>query len=241
MSQPIDLLAIVAHPDDAELLCGGTLLKSAEAGYRTGVLDLTSGEAGTSGNATLRADEAARAASVLRLAERRSAGLPDGALENTPAARNRVAAILRELRPSTVILQWPEGRHPDHRVGSQLAYDACFVAGLSKAPIEGERHRPRKVLYAMAYREHAPKPTFVVDISAQFERKLEAIFAYDSQFFGKKGLGEVFPAGERDLREQLRIHGGYYGGLIRAEYGEPFWTRETVAVDDVVALDVATF
>lgn len=237
----LDLLAIVAHPDDAELLCGGTLIRAADAGHATGVLDLTGGEAGTAGSASLRAQEAARASRILGLAERRTAGLPDGALENTPAARATVAALLRALRPSTVILMWPEGRHPDHLVASQLGYDACFVAGLSRAPVEGAPYRPRKVLYALTYREHGPKPTFVVDITAQMDRKLEAIYAYGSQFEGKKALGEVYPGGDRDLRDQLRVHAAYYGGLIRTAYGEPFWTRETMAVDDVVALDVATF
>ena len=241
MNEPLDLLAIVAHPDDAELICGGTLIRAADAGHRTGVLDLTGGEAGTAGSAALREEESARAAEILGLATRRVAGLPDGALENTPAARNRVAALLRELRPSTVILMWHEARHPDHRMASQLAYDACFVAGLSKAPIEGDRFRPRKVIYAMAYREHTPKPSFVVDITAQMDRKLEAIFAYGSQFEGKKGMGEVYPGGDRSLRDQLLAHHAYYGGLIRTAYGEPFWTRETMSVADVTALDVASF
>lgn len=237
----LDLLAIVAHPDDAELLCGGTLIKAADAGHATGVLDLTGGEAGTAGDASLRAEESARATRLLGLSERRTVGLPDGALANTPDARAAVAAALRALRPDTVILMWPEGRHPDHRVASELAYDACFVAGLRRAPVDGAPFRPRKVLYALAYREHAPKPTFVVDISAQMDRKIEAIFAYASQFEGKKGMGEVFPGGARDLREQLRVHAAYYGGLIRAAYGEPFFTRETMAVEDVVGLGVATF
>lgn len=242
MTEPaLDLLAIVAHPDDAELLCGGTLIRAAEAGHATGVLDLTGGEAGTAGTAALRSEESAAATRVLGLAARRNAGLPDGALENTPATRGRVALIIRELRPRTVIVMWPEARHPDHRVASQLAYDACFVAGLRRAPVEGEPFRPRKVLYALSYREDAPKPTFVVDITGQMDLKLEAIFSYQSQFGGKKGMGEVYPGGERDLEDQLRVHAAYYGGLIRTPYGEPFWTRETMAVDDVVALDVATF
>lgn len=238
---PLDLLAIVAHPDDAELLCGGTLLRAADRGHRTGVVDLTGGESGTSGNAGLRSEEARRASDVLGLTVRRIAGLPDSALENGPGARAIVAAIIRELRPDTLILMWPEARHPDHRAASALGHDAAFVAGLKKAPIDGEPFRPRKVLYAMAYREHAPKPTFVVDITDQMDRKLEAIYAFGSQFEGKKGMGEVYPGGERDLREQLRVHAAYYGGLIRREYGEPFWTRETMAVDDVVGLPVATF
>jgi bacillithiol biosynthesis deacetylase BshB1 len=186
---PLDLLAIVAHPDDAELLCAGTLIRAAEAGHRTGVLDLTGGEAGTAGTAELREREAARATEVMGLTSRHMAGLPDGALENTLEARSRVAAILRQLRPDTVILQWPESRHPDHRIASQLAYDACFIAGLTRAPIEGERFRPRKVLYAMSYREYAGKPTFVVDISDQMERKLDAVFEYASQFEGGNGRG----------------------------------------------------
>jgi N-acetylglucosamine malate deacetylase 1 len=241
MSQPLDLLALVAHPDDAELLCGGSLIRAAQAGRRTGVLNLTGGEAGSAGDAQTRASEAERAAEILGLAARRYAGLPDGAIENSPAARHRVAAILRELRPDTLILMWPEGRHPDHRAASQLGYDAAFVAGLRRAPVEGEPFRPRKVIYAMSYREHAPKPTFVVDISAQMDRKLEAVFAYRSQFEGKTAMGEVYPGGARDLREQLRVHAAYYGGLIRAEYGEPFWTRETMAVEDLAGLAVASF
>lgn len=239
--RPLDLLAIVAHPDDAELLCGGTLIRAADAGHRTGVLDLTGGEIGTAGTADLRSEESARAADLLGLATRRVAGLPDGSLENTPEARARVAAFIRELRPDTVILMWPEARHPDHRAASQLAYDAAFIAGLSKAPVDGSPFRPRKVVYAMAYREHAPRPSFVVDITEQMERKLEAIYAFGSQFEGKKGMGEVYPGGDRDLREQLKVHAAYYGGLIRAEYGEPFWTRETMAVGDIVGLPVASF
>ncbi|NIP83432.1 MAG: hypothetical protein GWM90_31070, partial [Gemmatimonadetes bacterium] len=135
MPEPLHLLAIVAHPDDAELLCAGTLIRAADAGHRTGVLDLTGGEAGTAGSAELRRREAARAAEIMGLATRRVAGLPDGALENTVEARHRVAAVIRELRPDTVILMWPESRHPDHRIASQLAYDAAFVAGLTKAPV----------------------------------------------------------------------------------------------------------
>jgi N-acetylglucosamine malate deacetylase 1 len=241
MSDALDLLVIVAHPDDAELLCGGSLIRAADAGRRTGVLDLSGGEAGTAGSPGLRAEEAQRATAILGLVERRQAGLPDGALENTSEARHRVAAVIRELRPDTVVLMWPEGRHPDHRVASRLGYDAAFVAGLRRAPIEGEPFRPRKVIYAMSYREHAPKPTFVVDISDQMERKLDAIFAYRSQFEGKTAMGEVYSAGERDLREQLRVHAGYYGGLIRVAYGEPFWTRETVSADGLAGLDVASF
>lgn len=237
----VDLLAIMAHPDDAELLCGGTLIRAADQGYRTGVLDLTGGESGTWGDVAGRREEAETAARIMGLSVRANAGLPDAALENTPDARWAVARHIRRLRPRVVILHWPEGRHPDHRVASQLGYDACFLAGLRRAPIDGEPHRPHKVLYALAYREEPVQPSFVVDITDQFERKLDAIFAFGSQFEGKTAMGEVFGGGERPLREQLRAHAAHYGSLIRRPYGEPFVTRETLRVDDVVALDVNSF
>jgi len=236
----IDLLAIMAHPDDAELLCGGTLARAAAHGHRVGVLDLTAGESGSAGSAPERAREAEAAAGILGLAVRRTAGLPDAALQNTPDARNVVAAILRELRPTTVILHWPEARHPDHAAASALGHDACFIAGLKRAPIDGEPHRPNKVLYALTYQEVHVKPTFVVDISAFMERKLEAVFAFHSQLANRTALGDVL-GGNRPIREQILAHHAHYGSYIRVPYGEPFYTRETMAVEDVVSLAVSTF
>lgn len=233
-----DLVAIMAHPDDAELLCGGALLRARDHGHETAVIDLTRGESGSAGNASLRQQEADAASRILGLSARLNAGLPDGALENTPAARNTVASLIRTLAPSAVIVMWPEGRHPDHRVASQLAYDACFVAGLSRAPVEGKPHRPAKIVHALTYREDTVKPSFVLDITEQMERKIEAIFAYASQFEGKTAMGEVFGAGDRPLREQILAHHAHYGSLIRRPYGEPYWMRETVLVDDIVGLGV---
>ncbi|MGH7445139.1 MAG: bacillithiol biosynthesis deacetylase BshB1, partial [Longimicrobiales bacterium] len=228
-----------AHPDDAELLCGGALARAVDAGHRVGVLDLTAGESGTFGDTGTRAHEAQHAAAVLGLAVRATAGLADAALVNTPDTRLAVAQHLRVLRPRTVILHWPgHGRHPDHRVASQLAYDACFIAGLRRAPLDQEPHRPRKILYAMSYREEPVQPSFVVDITEQMERKLDAIFAFGTQFEGRTAMGDVFGGGERPLREQLLAHAAHYGSWIRRPYGEPYWMRETMRVDDVVALDV---
>lgn len=236
--EPIDLLAIVAHPDDAEMLCGGTLIRAADQGYRTGILDLTGGESGSYGDADRRAAEADAAARILGLATRRSAGLPDGALENNPASRAIVATILRELRPRTVILHSDDGRHPDHRAARDLARDACFIAGLRNAPLDGEPHRPHKILYTLTYAEAGPRPSFVVDITDQMERKIAAILAYDSQFRGRTSLGGIFGGGDRPIREQILAHHAHYGSLIRRPFGEPFHTRETMRVDDVVALEV---
>jgi N-acetylglucosamine malate deacetylase 1 len=234
----VDLLAIAAHRDDVELLCGGTLARMAGLGYRTGILDLTEGERGTAGSAALRGAEAEAAARVLGVAVRRNAGLPDAGLENTAETRQLVASWIRAFRPRTVILPYREGRHPDHRIASQLAYDACFLAGLGKFPATGEPHRPYKLLYTLTYREDPVKPTFVVDITDQIETKMEAIRCYASQFDGRTWGGEVFPGGDRPLYDQVRMHAARYGSLIRTEYGEPFYTAETMRVDDVVALEV---
>ena len=234
---PVDLLAIAAHPDDAELTCGGTLAKAARAGHRVGILDLVQGESGTSGSAELRLREAERAAAALGVHERGNAGLCDAHLHNTDETRRVVVEWIRHYRPRTVILPFPVGRHPDHRLASELARDACYLAGLKRYDANGTPHRPFKILYALAYREDPVKPTFVVDISATFKAKMKAIHCYRSQFDGAKQAGEIFPTGEH-LYELVERQSGHYGGLIRARYGEPYFTHETVDVDDVVSLGV---
>ena len=233
----VDLLAIAAHRDDVELTCAGTLLKAVDAGYRTGILDLTAGESGTRGSAALRAAEAERAAGIMGVSERRNAGLRDAGLHNTEETRRLVVAEIRHFRPRVVILPFPIGRHPDHRLASELSRDACFLAGLARYDAPGEPHRPHKILYSLAYREDPVKPTFVVDISAQFERKMQAIRCYASQFDGAMNAGEIFPTGQ-DLYSLVDTQNAHYGSLIRSRYGEPFFTHETVAVEDVVALGV---
>jgi len=237
MPNPVDLLAIAAHPDDVELTCGGTLIKTARAGQRTGILDLTAGETGTRGSREIRAREAAEAAKTLGVTERANAALPDAHLHNTDDTRRVVVKWLRHFRPKTVILPFPIGRHPDHRAASDLGRDACFLAGLKNYDAEGEAHRPEKILYALAYREDPVKPSFVVDVSAEFETKMAAIKCYASQFEGAKAAGEIFPTGQ-NLYELVRIHSAHYGSLIRTAYGEPFMTFETVRVDDVVRMGV---
>jgi bacillithiol biosynthesis deacetylase BshB1 len=235
----VDLLAITAHRDDAELTCGGTLAKAAKAGHRVGILDLTQGESGTRGDAATRGAEATRAAAALGVHVRLNAGLPDAHLHNDEASRAVVVDLIRRTRPRVVILPYAVGRHPDHRVASELGRDACYLAGLAKYGGGGatEPHRPFKLLYALAYREDPVKPTFVVDISDSFEAKMQAIRCYASQFDGAKAAGEIFPTGQ-DLYELIRVQSAHYGSLIRRPYGEPFFTHETLAMDDVLALGV---
>jgi N-acetylglucosamine malate deacetylase 1 len=233
----VDLLAIAAHRDDAELTCGGTLAKVARAGHRAGILDLTQGESGTRGDAATRAAEAERAARALGVAVRLNARLPDAHLANDEPSRLNVVALIRQTRPRVVILPYPVGRHPDHRIASELGRDACYLAGLAKYGAPGEPHRPFKLLYALAYREDPVKPSFVVDISDSFEAKMQAIRCYASQFDGAKAAGEIHPTGQ-DLYELIRVQSAHYGSLIRKAYGEPFFTNETMEVGDVLQLGV---
>ena len=239
---PLDVLAVFAHPDDAELLCGGSLAKAARGGGRVGIFDLTRGEAGSAGSPELRAEEAVAASDVLGIVERGNAGLPDSALANTDEARAVVAEHLRLTRPRVVVTHWTQGRHPDHRVAAELVYDACFLAGLKNfAQGAGAPHRPTTLVHATAFREDAPRPSFVVDVSETFETKLEALACYRSQFEGALSAGEVFPGGDRPLAEQIRAQAAWAGSLIRRPYGEPFWTREALELTSLDALATRTF
>jgi bacillithiol biosynthesis deacetylase BshB1 len=239
-ADPIDLLAIAAHRDDVELTCGGTLAKAARAGYRTAILDLTQGEMGSRGSAKLRGEEADKAARVLGVSIRETLALPDAGIVNDPTTREQLARVIRRLRPRIVIAPALEGRHPDHRIAAQLVRDGCFVAGLAKISPDLPKHRPLKILHCLAYRQDFVRPTFVVDVSDTFEQKLESIRCFESQFSGLTQAGEVYPNGE-PLEDVVRHYGAYYGTLIRRPYGEPFFTTEMVAVDDVLALEVSTF
>jgi bacillithiol biosynthesis deacetylase BshB1 len=233
----LDLLAIAAHPDDVELTCGGTLLKMAQRGYKTGILDLTAGEMGTRGTPETRAKEAAKAAKLLQVKWRGTLGVPDSDVQATRQHKLRLAAVIRQLRPKTVILPYWEARHPDHYHASTLGYEGCFLAGLKQLPLEGEPFRPFKILYSTAYAE--VRPTFIVDITAQYRQRHRAILAYSTQFGPKSGStkSKVFLAIDR-LESQMNQLARHYGEMIGVQYGEPFLQKELMKVDDVVKLEV---
>ena len=241
MTKPLDLVAIMAHPDDAELLCGGALSKAAAYGDRVGILDLTLGEAASTGSAETRAREAARSAEVMGLAVRRNAGLRDSGLLNDDASRRIVVGLIRELRPTVIVTHWREGRHPDHRVAAQLAYDASFLSALKNYDAPGDVHRTDKVVHCLLFREDAPAPSFVVDITDHIETKMAALACFESQLAGKSAAGEVFGGGDRPLEDQIRAQCAHHGSRIRCAYGEPFWTRETVALESLASHRVSTF
>lgn len=231
----IDVLAIAAHPDDVEQTCGGTLLRMAEAGYSTGIIDLTAGDMGTRGSPEIRVEESGAAARILGVTHRENLHFPDARLENSMAGRMTVAHRIRELRPKTVILPYWEGRHPDHYRAAEIGYEACFLAGLRKLDQYTEPHRPHKIIYSSIYANVTP--SFVVDISRYFEKRMESLFAYRSQYGPVDEGATLFPD-EVEIRERLAAIARYYGNLIGVKYGEPFSVKETMRIDDVVAFPV---
>ncbi len=251
MGNPLDILAIAAHRDDVEQTCGGTLVKMAGKGARTGILDLTQGEMGTRGSAEDRAKEADDAAHILRVAWRDALDIPDGRVENSYANRIKIARVIRQQRPRVVILPYWKGRHPDHYTCATLGYEACFLAGLrrlghttatadiAQAEIETLRaltpHRPFKIMYATLY--YDVRPSFVVDISAEFEAKLQSIFAYKTQFSDQEAGKDDFPP-LAEIRDRVAAMAHFYGALAGVRYAEPFFQKEVGLVDDVRLIPV---
>jgi len=264
----LDILALAAHRDDVEQTCGGTLLKMAERGYRTGILDLTQGEMGTRGNAEDRAREADEAARILKVSWRQALDIPDGRVENTWENRLKIVRVLRQLRPRVLILPFWEGRHPDHYNASALGYEAAFLSGLAKLDLSSQfparssqlsavsqqpsavshepsavseasdslaPHRPFKIIYASLYRD--VRPSFVVDISEQFEARFRALMAYKSQFTDQQAGSGIFPA-QAEIRARVESMARFYGMLGGVTYAEPFVQKEVGLVDDVMAIPV---
>lgn len=248
MDAALDILALAAHRDDVEQTCGGTLLKAAQRGQRTGIVDLTQGEMGTRGTAEQRAKEAADAAKILGISWRRALDIPDGRVENTWENRLKVASVIRETRPRVLILPYWKGRHPDHYTASVLGYEACFLAGLAKLEIRSQDpgpgqsnaetlapYRPFKIIYATLY--YDIRPTFVVDISEQFESKFASIMAYTSQFSDQEAGKDLFPAHE-EIRQRVSAMARFYGMLGGVTCAEPFLQKEVGLVEDLLAIPV---
>jgi len=235
-----DIAAVCAHPDDAELLMGGTLAAEAARGRRIAMVDLTRGESGSRGTPETREQEAAAAARILGVAHRESLGLPDAQLLPGLEARDVIVQALRRLRPRLVLLQHWEQRHPDHAAGSRLVYDAAFVAGLRNyRPELGSAFRPRKLVYALSMTEAVDhSPSFVVDITAHWDTKLRAIQAFASQF--TPAPSDV-PLPFEGWRHAVETAARRQGQRIGVAFGEGFVTREPLRVDDVSGLAGSTF
>jgi len=272
---PLDILALAAHRDDVEQTCGGTLLKMAQRGLRTGILDLTQGEMGTRGSAEERAREAEDAAKILCTSWRQALDIPDGRVENTWENRLKVVRVLRKQRPRVVILPYWKGRHPDHYTASVLGYEACFLAGLAKLDLDlsvaaGDSparvisspeglppttlragrpqdsrqdagatkllpHRPFKIIYPTLY--YDVRPTFVVDITEQFEERLQALMAYKTQFSDQEAGKGIFPARD-EIRSRIDAMARFYGMMGGVTYAEPFLQKEVGLVEDLTLIPV---
>ena len=233
----LDLLVFASHPDDAELGCGGTILAEVAMGRTVGLVDLTLGELGTRGTAESRAQEALDAGRILGLSVRRNLGLADGFFRNDPDSQLAVVRQIRDLRPEIVICNAPEDRHPDHGRGSQLVSEACFLSGLRKIEtigFDGEKQAPWRPKAVYHYiQDRLLKPDFVVDISAFWEKKLEAIRAFRSQFFDPNATEPNTYISSPEFLKFLEARAREMGHPAGFEYGEPFIVERRIGVKSV--------
>jgi bacillithiol biosynthesis deacetylase BshB1 len=236
----LDILALAAHPDDAELGCGGTLIRHIKAGLKVGVADLTRGELGTRGTPEQRDQEAAAAANVMGLAVRTNLGLPDGFFQDVKEHQLKVVAAIRTYRPDIVLANALYDRHPDHGKGADIAYTSCFLAGLAKVKTTGpngtaqEPWRPRALYHYIQSQFIAPD--FVVDISDEWEQKMTAIRAYKSQFYDPSSQEPVTYISTPEFLRMLESRAIEMGHAIGVKYGEGFRTRRWVGVKSLTDL-----
>lgn len=224
----LDFLVIAPHPDDAELGMGGTIIKMVAAGMQVGILDLTSGEPTPHGSAEIRQRETTAATKILGVAWRGNAGLPNRSVEATLDARAIVAGYIRLLSPRWLFAPYWQDAHPDHVAATQLVEAARFWAKLSKTDMLGTPHHPERIYYYYCiHLRLAITPSFIIDISEQWNAKFESILAYESQFI--TGRDTVRPT----LIDRFRDDAAYWGRLINRRYGEPFATREPLALESL--------
>ncbi len=235
----LDILAIGAHPDDVELGCGGTLLKHIHQGKKVGIIDLTRGELGTRGTAETRDQEAADAKAIMGLHARENLGFRDGFFQNDEEHQIELIKMLRKYKPDVVLANAIVDRHPDHAKGAKLAYDACFLSGLPKIETtlddkSQEAWRPKALYHYTQFRYI--EPDFVVDISDFFEKKMEAVKAYKTQFFDPESdEPDTFISG-RDFFSFLESTYITYGKPLGVKYAEGFTINRYMGVEDITKL-----
>lgn len=223
--QPLDFLVVAPHPDDAEIGMGGTIAKMIRQGMRVGILDLTTGEPTPHGSEAIRRAETLRATEILNVSWRGNAGLINRELLHTLEARKRVASYFRMLRPRWVFAPYYHDAHPDHVAATELIEAARFWAKLSKTDMPGERFHPERTFYYFCiHLRLAVQPSWIVDISETFTQKIESIRAYESQFI--TGRPQTPPT----MLDRIETDASYFGNLIARRYGEPFATKEPLAL-----------
>jgi bacillithiol biosynthesis deacetylase BshB1 len=229
----VDALAIAAHPDDVEMCCAGTLAKLKAAGRSFGVLDLTRGEMGTRGDSEVRDAEARRAAEILGASFRKSLDFGDGGLRTGRSEEDALIDAIRRYRPRIIFTSYPEDRHPDHVRAGQIVADAAFYAGLRKRETAHPAHRPQQVLFFSTMYYHTP--SFVVDVSATYHLRRDAILAFSSQFHNPgSSEPETMLSAEKFLKE-IEARARHYGQMTGVEFGEGFISKRPVRIDDPLA------
>jgi bacillithiol biosynthesis deacetylase BshB1 len=234
-----DALVFGAHPDDVEIGCGGTLIKLTDADRKVVVVDLVRGELGTRGSAETRAREAAESAKILGLHARENLELPDGNVRSSAEARGRVTRAIRHWRPEAVFLPYWQDRHPDHAHAARLTYEGTFLAGLPRYSTDQEAYRPSRVFYYMGWYEF--DPTFIVDVTGQFERKMSAIYAYSTQFRPEVSDDPQTRLTSPSTDWMMRSRMAYYGSRIGKRYGEGFLIRGHLQAESPLDLQFASF
>ena len=239
MEEQLDLLAIAAHPDDAELGCGGILAKHAALGYRVGILDLTAGQLGTRGSVAERRQEAAQASKILGLSARHNLGFEDGRFLVDEAHRNAVMTQIRRFRPKVLLINAPSDRHPDHGRGAQLALEAWFYAGLRKLETSwnGEVQKPWRPDHVYHYIQYYDlTPSFSVDITGYEGVKMEAIRAYSSQFYDPTRQEPETVLSSAAFLNQVRARTSVWGQQIGVEHAEALVAPRTLGVSHLMQL-----
>ena len=232
----LDVLAVSPHPDDVELHCGGLMIRFADLGYATGIVDMSRGEKGTRGTVDGRKGEAAAAAEILGLSTRQNLELPDARIGACETHRDALVDAIRIHQPDLLLVPHEVARHPDHEATARLARDAAFLAGLEKIETDHPVFRPRKVVFYLTHHRYQdPRPSFIVDITSTFGRKIEAVKAHRSQFHDPDSTEPETFISRPEFLEEVEAQSRYYGALIGARYGEPFVVREYLSIDDPLA------
>jgi len=218
ISEPVDILAVSPHPDDAELGCSGALILAAEKGLRVAIADVSEGDQASRGTPELRNRERKRAGELIGLCDRLSVGLPDAKIGTDPDHRLPLIRLIRETRPRIILSPYWSDRHPDHAATGRLVKEASFYAGVATVGT-GRLYRPEKLFYYMIH--HPFQPSFVLDISTVWQRKMEVLAAYKSQF-ESDGKGFETPISQPEFMKFIEARAVWFGAMIGTSYGEPF-------------------
>lgn len=230
----LNILAFGAHPDDVELSCGGTIVKMVKTGYKVGVIDITEAELSTRGNVELRKQETKKSAEILKLQVRENLKIQDGQIENNQENRLKVINCIRKYQPDIILAPYFEDRHPDHVHVSNLVNESNFYSGLNKIKSNYPPYRAKNVIYY--YQHLVDKPSFVVDITAEFEKKMEAVKAFTSQFYDPHSKEPETYISNKQFFESLKTRAQYFGYQIGVEFGEPFFIKSAIKIDNIYGI-----